>query len=88
MSRLIDLEDGGYGSRKFLLTIIGLLLVTLVAVLSVGFPGIIAVMPTFTGGILAILSLYFTGNVMNKYVTGKQLKALGARISQEDEAKE
>jgi len=68
----LDLHDGGKMSRKFILTIMALALLTGVALLSVKYAAIVAILPTFVGGILGVLSLYFTGNVMNKYVVGKQ----------------
>ena len=60
-----------YGSRKFILTIVALMLVTGISTASIWYPGIQAVLPSFIGGILGILSLYFGGNVASKYVNGK-----------------
>ena len=67
-------EMGGlYTSRKFLLTLLGLILMVCIAIAGMFSPAIPAVMPTFTGGVLGVLSLYFAGNVTNKYVVGKTL---------------
>lgn len=70
------LEDGAFKSRKFLLTILAVILITAVAVLSIWFSTIISIMPTFIGGVLGVLSLYFTGNVMSKHVTGNNIVKL------------
>lgn len=64
---------GTYKSRKFVLTTIGLVLITVVTIMGTFFPTLPSIMPTFTGGILGVLSLYFTGNVVNKWVVGKTL---------------
>ena len=67
-------EAGGlYKSRKFILTLMGLILITLLTILSGWLPVIPTVLPTFVGGMLGILSLYFAGNVGNKYIVGKTL---------------
>jgi hypothetical protein len=46
---------------------------TCVSLGGVWFPAIASVLPVFTGGILGILSLYFTGNIMSQYVTGNNI---------------
>jgi len=69
-----DLEQSGtFASRKFVLTCISLATVTVVSVLGAWLTGIQAVLPTLIGGILGVLSLYFTGNIVNKYVVGKTM---------------
>ena len=70
----MNTEQSTYKSRKFILTVISLCLVTLLTFASAWFPVLPTVMPTFTGGILGILSLYFVGNVSNKYVVNKTLQ--------------
>lgn len=67
----LDMNDGSYASRKFVLTIIGLVLVTILAIGGLWYPMVAGIFPTFIGGILGVLSLYFTGNVMSKMVQGK-----------------
>ena len=59
-------------SRKFILTILGLLLITLVALVGIKYQAIEGVYPTFMGGVMGILGLYFSGNVVNKHVIGNQ----------------
>jgi len=70
-ARKVDYKNGAYKSRKFTLTLLGVILITLLAAAGIWYPTVPAVYPTFIGGILGVLSLYFTGNVMNKYVVGK-----------------
>lgn len=65
------------------------MLVTGVAVSTVWFPAVQAVFPTFIGGILGIVSLYFTGNVANKFVVGKtevEMKATEIRQGNDEGA--
>lgn len=78
--------NGTYASRKFILTILGLLLVSGVAVAGIWSAAIPTVLPTFVGGILGVLSLYFTGNIANKFVVGKQMVQMeSAKSSQSDD---
>jgi hypothetical protein len=71
-----DLKDGSFGSRKFVMAIFAIILLTSIALAGIIYPAVVAILPTFVGGLLGILSLYFTGNVVNKYVTGKNLQNL------------
>ena len=61
----------GFSSRKFLLTLIGLVLVTIFSLMSIWYMPIAGLLPTFIAGILGVLGLYFGGNVANKFVVGK-----------------
>lgn len=63
--------ETGYRSRKFFLTILSVLILVLFSLMSIWFTAVAAILPSFIGGLLGILSLYFTGNVANKYVLGK-----------------
>ena len=72
----IDINDGSLSSRKFILTIFGLLLITVVTVASAQYPALAAVLPTFIGGILGTLSLYFAGNVVAKNIVGNNIAKL------------
>jgi len=63
--------ETSYRSRKFFLTILSVLILVLFSLMSIWFTAIAAILPSFIGGLLGILSLYFTGNVANKYVLGK-----------------
>jgi hypothetical protein len=71
-----DLQDGSFASRKFLLTIFSIILLTIVSLAGIIYPAVAAILPTFIGGLLGILSLYFTGNLVNKVVAGKNVKSL------------
>lgn len=71
-----DLRDGSFGSRKFIMAIFSIILLTTLALTGIIYPAVAAILPTFVGGLLGILSLYFTGNVVNKYVVGKNLNGL------------
>jgi hypothetical protein len=64
---------GPYSSRKFVLTIISICLITAVAMSSAWISVIPTILPAFIGGILGTLSLYLGGNVANKFVVGKQM---------------
>ena len=58
-------------SRKFTLAIIAMMLLTGTSIASVWSPTLSSMMPTFIGGLLGILGLYFTGNVGQKVVESK-----------------
>jgi hypothetical protein len=64
-------EGKGLKSRKFILTIIALVLLVGMGVLPVFLPAAAGSYPTFIGGLIGILGLYFSGNVANKFVVGK-----------------
>ena len=53
-------------SRKYKLAQLAILLITVVALLGVKYAAISTVLPSFVGGILGVLGLYFTGNVTQK----------------------
>lgn len=67
--------SGSPNSRKFFLTVGCIALLTFLCLLSVFYPALSAILPVFIGGLLGILSLYFTGNIANKYVVGKVLNS-------------
>ena len=70
-------EDlGSFAGRKFILTLTGLITLVIVTFASLIYPAMAAVFPTFVGGLLGLLSLYFTGNVINKYIVGKNVQAI------------
>lgn len=64
--------QGKLSSRKFIATVMSLVLITGVSVASIWSTAIPSILPTFIGGIMGVLSLYMTGNVANKFVVGKQ----------------
>jgi len=63
-------EVSAYKSRKFILTLLGLFIISAMTLLGIVFPAILAFMPSFISGIIGVLSLYFIGNVVNKHVVG------------------
>lgn len=63
--------DDGMTSRKFILSVIALLLVSGVTIVANYLPGIVPLYPTFAGVIPVILALYFGGNVSQKYIAMK-----------------
>lgn len=60
-----------YRSRKFVLALIALVVITGVSVAAIWFAAVAGILPTFVGGILGVLSVYYGGNVANKFVVGK-----------------
>lgn len=60
-----------YRSRKFVLALIALIVITGVSVASIWFAAVAGILPTFVGGILGVLSVYYGGNVGSKFVVGK-----------------
>jgi len=71
-----DANDGRMSSRKFLLTLLGLTLITIVTMLTAIYPALAAVMPTFIAGVMGTLSIYFTGNVVTKHIVGNNIAKL------------
>lgn len=64
-------QDRSWRSRKFMLANFCLLLISAITVFSVWFVSLHAILPSFIGGILGVLSLYYGGNVGSKFVIGK-----------------
>jgi hypothetical protein len=65
------LDGKGVKSRKFLLTILSLAILIGMTILCAKVAAMAALYPTFVGGLLGILGLYFGGNVAHRYATGK-----------------
>lgn len=72
-SNFDDYMEITYKSRKFILSVVCLLLLTVLTVGSIFYPVLVGILPTFVSGVVGILSLYFTGNIANKYVMNKTL---------------
>lgn len=68
---LSDIDTGPYNGRKFILTIASIVLITAYSIVAGFYVGLRENLSSFIGGVLGVLSLYFTGNVMNKLVVGK-----------------
>ena len=67
----MDPNDSSYSSRKFLLTLIGLILISIFTAGAAKNPSLEGILPTFIGGILGTLSLYFGANIGAKWTIGK-----------------
>lgn len=67
----MDTLDGGYASRKYWLCIGSILLLTIVAVLAIWFPGIAAIYPELIGAVLGLTTLYCGSNVANTLVVSR-----------------
>jgi hypothetical protein len=65
-------EEDPFHSRKYRMALLSLLLVTGAWVVAGLLPGFAQVFSELTTGIMGILMLYFTGNVSNKFVVGRQ----------------
>lgn len=79
---LIDkLVGGSYASRKFLLTLFSVVLLGTVGILSLWFPSAKDALTPMATGIVAILGVYFTGNVASKFVATKAINASEATAS-------
>jgi len=75
--------DGQFGSRKFVLTLVSLSLLVGAAVLAGFIPGFVSIFPTLVGGIIGIVSVYMTGNIVNK---GVVLNSSGFAFDQKQRA--
>jgi cadmium resistance protein CadD (predicted permease) len=78
---LTEIDSGTYDGRKFILTLIGTLIITAYSVVAAFVPAMTGILPTFIGGILGMLGLYFGVNVANKFVMSKASTAqLGLQL--------
>lgn len=65
-------KEYSFWSRKFIATMVGLILVSLGALATVWLPILVGLYPTYVGAVIGVLGLYMGGNIVNKYVVGKQ----------------
>jgi len=72
-SVLDQFVGGSYKSRKFLLALLALLIITGVSLGGIWSVTLAGVMPSFISGILGVLSLYYAGNIAKSYVASKVL---------------
>lgn len=68
---ILDPLDGGFISRKFLLTAYSLHLFLGLGILAIKVPAFSPLVDTIGGLMLGSLALYFTGNVCNKVAVSK-----------------
>jgi 1,4-dihydroxy-2-naphthoate octaprenyltransferase len=73
-----------HSSRKFLLCLFSLILISIITVLGVFYPAIQTTLPAFIGGVIGILSVYYTGNVATKFVIDKQVLEVEASKKKEE----
>lgn len=71
---LLDPSDGGFISRKFLLTAYSLHLFLGLGILALNVPAFAPLVDTVGGLMLGSLALYFTGNIGNKVAVAKAAK--------------
>jgi hypothetical protein len=68
---MLKLSTGSYSSRKFVLSLVALVLITGVTVCSIWSAAIQPILPTFIGGITGVLAVYLGGNVAAQHIQGK-----------------
>lgn len=68
-------RDGGFKSRKFILTLVSLVLVSLGGLAACKWSVFQPMYSTFVGGILGALGIYFGANVGTKHVTKGSIPA-------------
>lgn len=78
------LADGGLKSRKFILSLLCLLLLCAFVGAAAHWAGIAGLYPEFVGGILGVLSIYVTGNAAGRWATSKHL---GDKLAAQADAK-
>lgn len=71
-----DLEAKNFISRKFIIAICSLALLTILGAFAAKHEGIEGIYPSFVGGILGIISLYYTGNVLQHHSDNKAIVEL------------
>lgn len=64
-------KDGGYKSRKFVITVLAFVFILVGAIIASLWPAFVAQYPTFVGGILGAAAVYLGGNVTNDYLNTK-----------------
>lgn len=64
-------KDGGYSSRKFLLALVAMVLVTLAGIAAAKWGGIAPIYPALVGGVTALYATYCGINVANSLVASK-----------------
>ena len=82
--------ENSFGSRKFVITFVALALLVGAALLAGFIPSFISVFPTLVGGIIGVVSVYMTGNIVNKGVVlnssgfALQQKALAVAVERKN----
>jgi hypothetical protein len=68
---MIQLSNGSYSSRKFVLALVCLTVITIVSLLTIYSTAIAPILPSFIGGIIGVLTVYLGGNIANAHIQGK-----------------
>lgn len=69
----LDPKDGGYRSRKFWFAMWATCLIFAGAIVGAIVATFVPLYDTMVGGVVAITGLLLTGNIANKWVTGKAI---------------
>lgn len=72
----LEHKDGGFLSRKLLITMVGFGIICLTWVATAFWPALDPQYGTLVGGIIGLAGLYMTGNVANSIVVGKTSQKL------------
>ena len=81
---MIQLTTGSFCTRKFILCLASLVLITGVSILSIIWKEVGAILPTFIGGVMGVFTAYLGGNLANAHIQGKtEVAALAAKLSSE-----
>lgn len=75
----MDKFDNKLGSRKYKLALTSLAIICVGVVAGTFAPGLAILLPELISGVLGVCALYYTGNVANKHVVGKQAVLLSKR---------
>jgi len=73
---MVQLDDGGYLSRKFILALVALTLLVTLAIVSNWIPSITGLFSVIVSGIVGILGVYFGANVTSEFAVNRSQKAL------------
>jgi len=80
---LIDkLLGGSYGSRKFLMALLAIVVLGTTGILSVWYPAAKDALTPLATGLVAVLGVYFTSNVASKFVATKAINASEATAAE------
>lgn len=66
-----ETQDRVYSSRKFVVTILCVVLIALGGLICVKLPAFAGIYPSYIGGILGMAGIYLTGNVANDFLNNK-----------------
>jgi uncharacterized membrane protein len=76
VKKMAQLDEDGFGSRKFILAIIALCLLIGVAITATWLPVLVGLFTAIVGGIVGILGVYFGANVTSQFAVGRAISSL------------